>query len=189
MDPIPEKSLALLGTLLAGQNERVGIVIVGGSALLLRGDITRATQDVDVIALVDPADRSRLIQPEAELPPALRRAAAVVAEELSLAPDWLDYQMRKQWETGLPRDLAQGLTWKEYDGLLVGVAGREALIAMKLLAADSGLEDKHFQDLVALAPTDLEFERAFQWVVTQDAAEGYSDAITEVIADVRTHRR
>ena len=62
MDPIPEKSLALLGTLLAGQNERVGIVIIGGSALLLRGDITRATQDVDIIALVDPSDRSQLIQ-------------------------------------------------------------------------------------------------------------------------------
>jgi|CXWL01.1.fsa_nt_gi hypothetical protein len=190
MDPIPERSLALLGTLLAGQNERVGIVIVGGSALLLRGDITRATQDVDVIALVDPADRSRLIQPGAELPPALRRAAAVVAEELALAPDWLDSRMTAQWIAGMPPDLETGLAWYEYGGLLVGVAGRDALIALKLFAAvDGGRAEKHFQDLVALAPTDLELERASQWVVTQDASETFPDTITQVIADVCTHRR
>lgn len=190
MDPIPEKSLALLGTLLAGQNEQVGIVIVGGSALLLRGDITRATQDVDIIALVDPSDRSQLIQPGAELPAALRRAAAVVATELALSPDWLDSRMTAQWIAGMPPDLAAGLTWHEYGGLVVGVAGREALIALKLFAAvDGARAEKHFQDLVALEPSDPELERAFQWVVTQDASEAFPDTIIKVTADVRTHRR
>ena len=36
----------------------------------------------------------------------------------------------------------------------------------ELAAVDGGRAEKHFQDLVALAPTDSELERASDWVVT-----------------------
>jgi hypothetical protein len=55
MDHHPEPSIVLsikaLGEILASQNERAAIVVVGGAALIIQGFIERATRDIDIIAI------------------------------------------------------------------------------------------------------------------------------------------
>jgi hypothetical protein len=46
----------------------------------------------------------------------------------------------------------------------------------------------HFQDLLALAPTDAELQRAETWVAGQDAGAEFPNHLSEAIAHVRRHR-
>lgn len=69
-----------------------------------------------------------------------------------------------------------------YDALRVGLVGRRALIALKLFAAvDGGPGGVHFQDLVALEPSDDELEEASAWVRTQDASSVFEQMVGEVV--------
>jgi hypothetical protein len=186
---IPEPALTLLGRLLEGSGHRYSVVVVGGAALLLRGLITRATVDVDVIAMPAADGDTNLRPPDEPLPEPLQRAVAVVAAELELRRDWLNTEVKAQWRTGLPEGMHERLEWREYGGLRVGIAGREDLIGMKLYAAADGTSTgKHFQDLLAIAPTDSELDHAEPWVRTQDASEIFAATVTEVIHSVRAHR-
>lgn len=186
---IPEPALTLLGRLLEGSGHRFSVVIVGGAALLLRGVITRATVDVDVIAMASSDEAAELRPPDEPLPEPLRRAVAVVAAELELPGDWLNTEVKAQWRTGLPEGMGQRLEWREFGGLRVGIAGKKDLIAMKLYAAADGTPTgKHFQDLLAIAPTDGELDSVEPWVLSQDASEIFAATVTEVVLSVRAHR-
>jgi len=46
------EALGLLGSLLDSTSDEVGIAVVGGSALLIDGRVTRVTRDVDVVAFI-----------------------------------------------------------------------------------------------------------------------------------------
>ena len=46
-----ERLLGALGEQLDAAGEHVGVVIVGGAALLLLGTVRRATEDIDIIAV------------------------------------------------------------------------------------------------------------------------------------------
>ena len=63
------------------------------------------------------------------------------------------------------------------------------MIALKLFAAvDQGPTSVHTQDLLALAPSDVELTRACGWVLTQDAAAVWPQLVTEVADHVRVRR-
>src|SRR5213592_3552571 len=83
-----EAALKLLaGRLDLADTEPVRLVVCGGSALIAMGLIERATQDVDVIALMEP-DRS--LRSPSPLPDFLLRAAGEVARDLGLAENWMN---------------------------------------------------------------------------------------------------
>ena len=68
-------------------------------------------------------------------------------------------------DQGLPPWISDDLTWRRFGALLIGLAGRQTLIALKLFAAvDQGPRSVHYQDLVVLAPTDEELDIAASWV-------------------------
>jgi hypothetical protein len=92
-----------------------------------------------------------------------------------------------QWQTGLPPGLERRLHWRRYGGLAVGLADRYDLIFLKLYAAaDSGGPSSiHFQDLVALRPTETELVAATNWTRGQDPTSAFSDILEQVIAHVR----
>ena len=58
------QALELLGIRLRQNNAApIGIVVCGGSALILTGLIPRSTKDVDVIALMDAAQATLIAHP------------------------------------------------------------------------------------------------------------------------------
>jgi hypothetical protein len=177
-----ERALSAVGELLAADQEEVRVVVVGGAALNLLGTVARATRDVDVIALgVGKGEAVRLVLPE-ELPTALSRAIATVARDLDIPVDWMNTMVASQWRTGLPPRMNEGIQWRRFGGLLVGLPSRFPLICLKLYAAadQRGPESRHYQDLVALKPGAGELSAAAEWIATQDPTIG--EIVARVIA-------
>jgi len=183
--------LSAVGELLEEQGERASIVVVGGASLNLLGLIERTTDDVDVIARAPDAgaeEAPALIPPD-PLPDPLQNAVKRVARDFGLEEEWLNTKIGEQWTLGLPPSFEEDLTWQEYGGLRVGVAGRQSLIALKLFAAvDRGPESVHAQDLVALSSTDAELDEAAEWVRSQDTSPIFAEQLEEVIQHVRSVR-
>lgn len=69
----------------------------------------------------------------------------------------------------------------------MGVADRYDLIFLKLYAAadSGGPASVHFQDLLALSPTEAELNAAADWVRGQDPTPAFSGIVERVIAHVR----
>lgn len=180
-----QDALGALGSLLLAQGEEHSIVVVGGVAMNLSGVHARATADVDVIALVEQQDLTPvLIRPE-PLPEGLQRAIERVGSDFSLGPNWVNTVVAMQWTQGLPPGLSENLFWVTLGGLRVGVAGRAALISLKLFATvDRGPRSVHMQDLLRLTPSKAEIAQAEQWVQTQDASEVFATELKEVVAYV-----
>jgi len=180
-----EELLTALGSHLSEEGTSAGIVVVGGSSLAIMGWVERTTQDIDVIAQATMAgDTWELSDPD-PLPEPLLAAVARVARDYGLPDDWLNTTIGAQWNSGLPPGFLEEIEWRRYGALDVGFAGRGGLIALKLFAAvDQGPGSVHLQDLLALGPTDSELKQAGDWVSIQDAAEGFSTLVREVIAHV-----
>jgi hypothetical protein len=181
-----EELLAAVGDHVAAAGESVAIVVVGGGALSVMGWVERTTNDIDVIARAREEDGRRVIGHPEPLPDVLVEAVRRVARDYGLASDWLNTAVAMQWRTGLPERFAEEIEWRRFGALDVGFAGRASIIALKLFAAvDQGSESVHFQDLIALDPTDVELDIAADWVARQDPAPAFADFVEEEVANVR----
>lgn len=201
--------LHALGDELALASETAGILVVGGAALVLRGETTRQTGDVDVLA-EGRGDEWMLPRPfSAPLQAAIGRVAASFPDQLD--SEWVNAAVAKDWESRWPEGLPPGLDaieWRAYGPLAVGLAGRETLIPMKVHAVLdrgtdptfdaqlrvtggtvrlTGYDRRHLDDLVALAPTDDELEAAAAWVRSQDGGD-IEPLIQAVLDRVRAER-
>ena len=186
-----ESALGAVGELLAARGEQVAIVVLGGAALNLLGIVDRSTTDVDIIALAtNPTHRASpavLAHPD-PLPEGLRSAITTVARDFRLDPDWMNTAPALQWKFGLPPGLELRIQWREYAALRVGFVHRTDLVAFKLFAAaDRHPGNVHFQDLIALHPTQDELSAAVAWVKTQDASPHFPDIVDQVVAELRRH--
>lgn len=74
-----------------------GLVVCGGSALILTGAVPRTTKDVDVVALME---NDRLSSPQ-PLPEDLLQAVREVAADEDLMEDWLNNGPSKDPQMGL----------------------------------------------------------------------------------------
>jgi hypothetical protein len=186
--PISEV-LGALGEILASEGEHAAIVVVGGTALIAQGFVERATGDVDVIAVTRKTRRTgrRSIKAPEPLPQALVRAIARVARDFNLPGDWMNTTIGRQWETGLPPGFSDRIHWRQLGGLWLGLADRYDLIMMKLYAAadGSGPESVHFQDLLALKPTNDELRGAAEWVLSQDASPEFAAILGQVLEEAK----
>ena len=184
---IPEEAIRAVGELLAFENEHVAVVVLGGAAMILLGLVSRATKDVDVVALATEESGTVNLQPPDPIPEALSRAIRRVADDLGLDPSWMNTTAGGQWETGLPPGLVTRLQWRTYGGLKVGLVDRRDLVFFKLYAAADGTgpESVHYQDLIALCPTAEELEAAIEWIATQDTSERFSQIVDEVARRAR----
>jgi hypothetical protein len=186
-----ERYLRAVGDELASSGAPARLIVVGGAALVLRGDVARFTGDVDVLALVE---GGVFLMPD-PLPPELQRAIQNVAEGYGLDRGWVNTSVvadwRHRWPEGLPPGLEEA-EWRVFSSLEVGLAGRSTLIPLKVHAvldrgthpvfdeegrvvggtvALSGYDERHLTDLVALAPNDTELEAAAAWVREQDTGD------------------
>lgn len=176
-----ERALATLGEVLQHRAQRADVVLIGGSALILLGLQVRATKDVDVVAL---HHRGKLVSAE-PLPEPLREAAAAVAHDLGLTPNWLNPGPTSLLQLGLPRGFLGRCIVREFGALQAHVAGRYDQIHFKLYAAvDQGPRSKHRTDLEALAPTRDELIAAGRWCRTHDPSPGFLHGLTQLLAQL-----
>jgi hypothetical protein len=168
---------------LGEQLERAGayfeLVVIGGSALVALGFVGRATRDIDVVAL----EYGGEFVPADPLPPALATAAAYVARDFDLPPDWLNPGPTELLRFGLPEGFAQRTVRQEYGpALVVHFAGRLDQIHLKLYAvADQGA-GRHEADLRALDPSREELLAAARWARTHDPSPGFLHALHSTLA-------
>ena len=190
---VPDIIVALraLGEILASQGEHAAVVVVGGTALIIQGFVARVTRDVDVIAISrNPSKRGRkAIEPPEPLPEPLLRAISRVARDYNLPDDWMNTMVGLQWKTGLPPGFEERIHWEQYGGLWLGLADRYDLIFLKLYAAadSEGPSSVHYQDLMALHPTDEELHAAARWVKSQDTSAPFARILDQVLEHARSN--
>src|SRR5205807_959653 len=90
--------LAALSEQLAARGEAHAIVVIGGSALIALELVSRATRDVDVLALLKD---EKLISAK-PLPDGLLEAAKLVADDFGLPERWLNSGPTSLLDLGLP---------------------------------------------------------------------------------------
>jgi len=171
--------LAALAEQLAARGARAEIVVIGGSALLAVGLISRPTRDVDVVALL--VDRT-LVDPR-PLPVELVAARDRVARDFGLPENWLNPGPADLLDFGLPEGFVERLERRDYgDSLTVHFASRIDQIHFKLYAmADQGA-GKHEADLRALSPTRAELIAAARWTRTHDPSEGFREQLVGALS-------
>ena len=119
------------------------LVVVGGAAMILHFGSSRATRDIDVLALR--GDRSEL-----------RRAVEAVARARDLPVNWMGDAV-KGFADILPPDFCHRLIPLDLNlrHLRVYVLGRPDLVAMKVVA----LREQDLEDLELLLPQMSEADR------------------------------
>ena len=151
--------------LTVGKSAPVWLVVGGGSALLVHRLSTRQTKDVDVMALREWEGNVFSAYP---LPDAVKHAAAKVAGELRLDPDWLNGAASLH---GFDFSLFPAWFWQELDtreygrNLKVSFIGRKGLILLKLSAALDREQRRDIEDLACLNATRAELEELLRWVL------------------------
>lgn len=153
----PRATIEAFDLHLAGVGLRFEGVIIGGSALVLLGVVSRNTKDVDVLV--------------PRVPPVIANAARDFARLQRAAGN----ELGDDWLNNGPEQLGEVLPagWRErLEPLFAGevlsfkVLGRPDLLKSKLFAlADRGID---FEDCIALAPTAEELRECLPWLERQD---------------------
>jgi hypothetical protein len=102
------------------------------------------------------------------LPDAVKHAAANVAAELRLDPDWLNAAASLHGFdlSILPLWFWQELDTREYGhNLKISFIGRKGLILLKLSAALDRDQRRDIEDLACLRPSSAELEELLLWVL------------------------
>jgi Nucleotidyltransferase of unknown function (DUF6036) len=175
-----DRLLTALGEQLSHSGHEYDLVVIGGSALLALGLVTRATRDVDVVALGSETGLEEALP----LPDALAEARNRVARDFDLPGDWLNSEASADMlRLGLPDGFIERLMCREYGpALRVRYASRVDQIHFKLHATVDRGGGKHFADLQALAPTPDELVTAARWARSHDPSEGFLSVLNEVLA-------
>lgn len=152
------------------ESHALDLLICGGAALAVMGFVARATDDIDVLALVlDEKDVAAKPFPK-ELSAAVER----VARTRGIPEVWLNPGPADMQQFGLPEGIVGRATAREYGPLLTArFLARYDQIHLKLYAAVDQSGGKHLSDLKQLEPTIDELCDASRWCVTQDPSPGF----------------
>jgi len=176
-----EVILAAMNDQLANAGARVHLVVIGGSGLIAIDAVSRATRDVDVVALEEDGE---LVSAE-PLPQAVRDAAAIVARDFRLEPNWLNAGPTGLLLHGLPEGFVDRLISRDFGGALrVSFASRIDQVFLKLYAAADRREPRDFADLRRLEPTDEELRAGARWARTHNMPGPFDDAMAQALADL-----
>jgi hypothetical protein len=178
-----DRLLSALSEQLSLTGHEYDLIVIGGSALLALGLVSRSTQDVDLVALTGSAGLKEALP----LPKPLADARARVARDFGLPEDWLNSEAAADMlRLGLPEGFTERLTCHEYGPFLtVRYASRFDQIHFKLHATVDRGGGKHFSDLRALEPRKAELLAAARWTRTHDPSDGFRGLLIEVLAYFR----
>lgn len=173
-----QEALDLLNEqLILRESPETELIVCGGSALVAMELVSRTTQDVDIVALMQHNAPVTAIP----LPCYLEEAAERVAHILHLPADWLNNGPASQLTMGLPPGFTERLQCVRIGvKLSVHYISRTDQIYFKTFAsADRG--GYHIEDLRALNPTDNELVQAAKWCMEQDISEGFRYILKEML--------
>jgi hypothetical protein len=175
-----DRLLTALGEQLSLAGYEYDLIVIGGSALLALGLVSRVTQDVDVVALGGHAGLDEALP----LPGPLAEARDRVARDFGLPNDWLNSEAAADMlRLGLPDGFVERLSRREYGpSLTVRYASRIDQIHFKLHATVDRGGGKHLADLQTLKPTPDELVAAARWARTHDPSDGFLGVLIEVLA-------
>lgn len=174
-----EQALDLLGALLDERGANIGVLVIGGSSLLLLGAVQRPTADVDIVGFTSPAGYVRADS----LPDVLAEAVRDVGETLGLGASWFNAGPAGLIDFGLPAGLGDRVEIRRYGGLEVHLPARRDLVCFKLYAAvDQTERSKHFSDVRELAPTHEDLLTAARWTRTQDPSPGFLGELRRILS-------
>ncbi len=174
---VADELLSALSEQLQAASLSFDLVVIGGSALLARGLVERATRDVDVVAL---AGSDGLLS-AVELPAGLLRAVATVARDFGVPESWLNSGPADLLRFGLPVGFESRWETRTYgEALTVRWASRIDQIHFKLYAAVDQA-GKHLTDLKALQPSHDELISAARWSRQHDPSPGFLSVLTEAL--------
>jgi hypothetical protein len=174
-----DQALRALSETLEARHLRYELVAVGGSGLLLLGLISRATRDLDIVAVVD---EGKYVKAD-PLPQGLLDAVRDVGEVLGIGAEWLNAAPAGLLDLGLPQGFARRTQIRDFGAALVlYLAGRTDQICLKLYAAvDQGPRSKHADDLRVLAPTADELRVAAAWARTHDPSPAFREELRRAL--------
>ncbi|MCM3780527.1 hypothetical protein [Microbacterium hydrocarbonoxydans] len=124
---------------LHASGEVAGIRLVGGAALALRYFERRTTSDLDALH-VNPGTNEAVLS-----------AAATVAARRGWADGWVNFAVERA--DSIPVFGRRPVEWEtvyDHDGVVIEVAAKEALLAMKLRANRPGRDTDDIRQLLAL---------------------------------------
>lgn len=174
-----DQLLQALGEQLAARGESYALVVVGGSALLALGLISRPTRDVDILAIIE---NNEFVSAQ-PLPTPLLDAAHTVARDFGLSDGWLNPGPTSLLDLGLPDGFYERAQRRIYGlGLEILFASRVDQIHLKLYATVDQGAGKHLKDLEALRPTHQELLDAARWSRSHDPSEGYLSVLRRVLS-------
>ncbi len=152
----------------------VDLLVCGGAALAVMGFVARATDDIDVLALVlDEEDVAAK-----PFPGGLQAAVERVARTRGLPENWLNPGPADMQKFGLPEGIVERATRREYGDLLtVRFLHRYDQIHLKLYAAVDQSGGKHLSDLEQLGPSTEQLADAARWCFLQDPSDGFRDLL------------
>ena len=169
----------------SGVLDEYNIVVCGGAALVYLEIIDRPTKDLDVLTLLAKGPDGKLaIDPRPELPEEIQLAAAVVAREFRLAPDWLNTgpsPLRRT--TGFPAGFLERVRAQQFGpALRVHFLGRQDALALKLFAAlDKQGGSRHLKDIEALRPSRKEIAFAVSWLLNRPTSPQFRSALEKMV--------
>ena len=150
------------------------MVVIGGSALLALGLVSRATRDVDVVGLRS----STGIDPARPMPAQLEEAATRVARDIGLPSDWLNAGPTELLDLGMPEGFEERLHREDVGpALTLFYADRYDQIHFKLYAMVDQAGGRHEADLRALEPTPRELIAAARWTRSHDPSPGFREQL------------
>jgi len=177
-DILDDLMRSLDGALQAEEAVAVDLVVCGGAALNALGLVARATDDIDVLALVVRGEGH-----EADpFPPGLSAAIERVARDRRLPSNWMNHGPTEMVRFGLPEGLLERTTVVVYGPrLTVRYIDRIDQIHLKLYALVDQGPGKHVGDFRSLAPTRDEVQRAVSWCRQQDPSEGFAIVLRQAL--------
>ncbi len=176
--------LSALGEQLESLSEEpVELLVCGGSALIAVGLVQRATKDVDVLARVTRTETGQVSLIKAKpLPDGFITASKKVSRDFNLPENWINTGPTSAVDLGLPNGIMERVLTREFGrSLTVHFLGRYDQIHFKLYASADQGAGRHFDDLLALNPTEDELEQAARWSMTHDVSEEYRQVLKDLL--------
>ncbi len=170
--------------------EPLHVVVCGGAALIAVGLVTRATQDVDIIALLRANEGKIEMLADKILPADVQRLVAEIGVELGIREDWLNFDASPLIAFGFPPNMMTRLIKKTYGVCLtVYFISRFDQVHFKIYAAmDPRDGTRHLGDLLDLKPGEDEVKAAISWLLGRKASPEFKSALCQVLERIGYER-